>query len=163
MLVTFGAELFRQAVAGTIGQLDQLQREVFKLGPILFRSDLIVIFYSLFQAVAIQQNINAVNDALGTLENLPVWRRLRRTVCNDLIQTASQMYNEVFNSPASSGVDHLAKDISSIHPSTSCSQGQKAAVIKLVMNALNKLDEDLENVRERIRDLGNKIEYKKKN
>ena len=112
-----------------------------------------MVIFTSFQAVAIQQNINAVNDALQTLENLS--RSSGRTFlsCYDLIQDASQIYNEASNSPASSALLQLANGIHSLG-STSCSQSQKAAVIQLLMSALDKLEGNLNNIRESIIEQG---------
>ena len=106
-----------------------------------------------FQAAAIQQNINAVNDALQTLENLSKSSGRTFLHCYDLIKDASQIYNEASNSPASSALLQLANGIRSLG-STSCSQSQKAAVIQLLMSALDKLEGNLNNIRESIIEQG---------
>ena len=94
-----------------------------------------------------------MNDALQTLENLSKSSGRTFLHCYDLIQDASQIYNEASNSPASSALLQLANGIRSLG-STSCSQSQKAAVIQLLMSALDKLEVNLNNIRESIIEQG---------
>ena len=77
------------------------------------------------------------------------------TTCGDLITTASTVYNDAVNSPATANtaITTLTTSIGSLS-SLSCSQSQIDAVIDLLKQALALLQTNLNNVRQLITDLG---------
>ena len=107
-----------------------------------------------FQAVAIQENINAVNTALLALENLAVSFRTVDQDCIDLKTIAEQINNDAVNDPDNSAISDRVKSIDSV-VFQSCDETQKSAIINSLKKASEKLKKKVSEIRTLIVELGN--------
>ena len=74
------------------------------------------------------------------------------TSCPDPINRAATLYNLVVNSPASSEIKVKANDLKSC---------PKTSILDLLRRALEKLEEELKNIQDIIKSLGNEIKTNK--
>ena len=75
----------------------------------------------------------------------------------DIIERAANLYNLVVNSPYSSEIPELANDLANDLASASCSLTQ---ILTLLRNAVNHLEELLDDIRKKILLQGNEIKFK---